>query len=315
MITITADMPPSRVAHMIIKNSLPLRSITNGEKSGSRWKNRVWIIGIISLLLSMTSQAESILVCEVQSGKVLYAEKAEKQRPVASLTKIASAVLTLDWMKRTGIKGRTLIPVPETQADLTSASPMKLYAGEWLTLDDALKASLISSDNMAAETLSSYVGSKLTEARGEKEDARGEFIREMNALAQSLEMHDTYFANPHGLDNAKERGYSTAADLMKLCQYALKNTQFRKITALQTASVKKRSNDKAESFTLKNTNPLLGQDGFSGIKTGETKLAGGCLASYCKRKRGQMICIVLGAKDRASTTRAAINTAEVKLTH
>lgn len=265
----------------------------------------------MSFLLVISIHAQSIIVCEALGGKILHQTNAYKQRPVASLTKIATAVVALDYLTLSRASLSEKIMVPNSVQGLGGSNPMGLVPGDKLTLRDALTSALVGSDNAAAQTLCEYVGMKLAQKRGENVEGKGEFMREMNALARGLGMTQTYFANAHGMDNAQERGYSTAADLVKLCQYALTKEEISRIVSLKEVKVSKYSTGRKQDYYPSNTNSLVNVDGFKGIKTGMTRLAGGCLASYCARGGSYFISIVLGSDDRFGMTRAVMNEAVV----
>ena len=98
---------------------------------------------------------------------------------------------------------------------------------------------------------------------------------EMNVLARVLQMRNTRFLNPHGLELPKQQGYSTAADLSKLAIYAMRRAPFAFFVRQKTRDI----TVSGKSFTLHNTHKLLGGAGILGIKTGQTTPAGPCLAT------------------------------------
>ncbi|MDC0088115.1 serine hydrolase [Akkermansiaceae bacterium] len=224
---------------------------------------------------------ESYLVMEAHSGRVLLASNSESKRSIASLTKVATAKVVLDWAKRSQTSLSTLVPVPQqalTLGALGSVNPMNLKPGDRLSMRDALYSMLLGSDNVAAYTLSDYVGRSLLAKRGVAGDPESAFVKEMNNLAKALGMGKTKFTNAHGLGSSKKAGYSTAADVARLSVYAMHDTGFtfyvkqksRKVTVVNV-------NGGKSSFVVNNTNSLVGTQGINGIKTGYSTEAGQCI--------------------------------------
>src|ERR1035437_7004594 len=224
--------------------------------------NRWLILPFISLLLSLTGFAqepESVMAVEAYSGKILVAANATQKRPVASWTKIATAVITVDWATATGTDlGTCYATVPDSILQVGGPNPMSLQPGDTITLRDALYSALLGSDNLAAQTVAA-------------------FVTEMNHLADGLGMGSTRFANPHGLELPHQKGYSTAADMAKLSVYAMRKPAFTFIVRQKERQISVKGVTGTRACRLRNTNELLGDPGVVGIKTGTTSLAGPCL--------------------------------------
>jgi len=119
----------------------------------------------------------------------------------------------------------------------------------------------------------------------------------MNQKAQELELANTHFVTPHGLDD--ENHYTTAYELALLTDYALNNEMFRKIVNTQTTTITINGN----SRVIANTNELLGyMQGVNGVKTGFTNAAGRCLVTSCTREGNQIITVVLGCDTKKQRT-------------
>lgn len=260
-----------------------------------------WFLGLIAL------SAQSAIVVDAHTGRVLYESDSRRVRPIASLTKVATAIVVLDWVKYSGNDLNLLAPAPQAVVGLGGPNPMALKPGQSVSLRDGLTSALLGSDNAAAETLAYYVGMRMAKQRGSSKPPRAEFIAEMNTLAKALGMTKTKFANPHGMDTVLERGKSNAEDLVKLCQYALTKPELRNIVNTKKAKVSKYTGGSTQHFYSLNTNELIGQKGYHGIKTGMTGLAGPCLATYYVEGRTHLICIVLDSLDRFGLTRALVN--------
>jgi D-alanyl-D-alanine carboxypeptidase (penicillin-binding protein 5/6) len=224
---------------------------------------------------------EAFMVMEAYSGKVLAAANSTQQRPVASLTKIATASVVIDWANAVGVDlGTTELTVPQTASLVGGPNPLNLQPGDRMTLRDALYASLLASDNLAALSLADHVGRELVSARGKNSDPVAEFVGEMNKLAKALGMASTKFGNPHGLEREGLKAGSTAADMARLSVHAMRRNAFNYIVRQSSRTIRVKSSVGDKSFAVKNTNQLIGEDGVLGIKTGTTAAAGECL-SFC----------------------------------
>lgn len=127
------------------------------------------------------------------------------------------------------------------------------------------------------------------------------FALMMNKKAQELRLYNTHFVTPHGLDN--EQHYTSALDLARLTDYALKNETFAKIVKTKTITIMLNKHPK----TISNTNELLGNyEGIYGVKTGFTNGANRCLVTSCKKDNLDFICIVLGCDTKKDRTRDSI---------
>ncbi|MCE9611039.1 MAG: serine hydrolase [Chthoniobacter sp.] len=250
------------------------------------------------------------VISDSTTGFILEQSAGTKKRPVASLTKIAMAMVVLDWSTQTKADLSQLATVPESVAQLGPSQGVGFQPGDQCSLRDLLYAALLQSDNVAAQTIAEHIGRQLKGPQMPPTDA---FVAQMNALARQLGMLQTRFVNAHGLDHLERTvPYSTAADLAKLTSYAMANSAFRfyvsqrerKIT-LTTAAAE------PSAYLLRNTNELLGTNAIDGVKTGATGRAGQCvILSAAKapdtRQQGtehiitprRLNIVVLGSADR-----------------
>lgn len=259
---------------------------------------------------------EAFMVVEAHSGRILMAQAALDRKPVASLTKVATAMVVLDWAKATKTDLGAMVFVPPSAATLGGANPMGLRPGDQISIRNALYSALLGSDNISAQTLASFVGSALLHARGKAGEPVEAFVQEMNKLAKGLGMKKTKFANPHGMDLPRQRGTSTAADMTKLCVYAMRNSGFAFFVKQKSRKVTFERVGQTKTFNVQTTNKILGQENINGIKTGMTRLAGQCLATSSERKPlvrklpdgssrltpRRLICVVLASPDRFART-------------
>lgn len=265
---------------------------------------------------------ESVMLMEAYSGKILFAVNSDQRRPVASLAKMATAAVTIDWATATGADiGKITLTVPETITLVGGPNPMNLRPGERLTLRDAMFSAMLGSDNLAALTIADHIGRELLQARGREGEPVVTFVAEMNRLAKALGMSATRFNNPHGLDRPRNPGaLSTAADMARLSIYVMRKPPLTFITRQTERKVFVTGPDGQRGFLVRNTNELTGGEGVLGIKTGTTNAAGPCLATCVERdplvrtmpdgSRGvtprRLIVVVLNNPDRFNRTRGLI---------
>lgn len=222
---------------------------------------------------------ESVMVVEAHSGKILIASNATVKRPVASLTKIATAIVTVDWSIATSTDlGTTVITVPETITLVGGPNPMSLQPGDRLTLRDALYSALLGSDNLAAVAIADHVGREINTRRGKNGDPVAAFVGEMNQLAKFLGMTQTRFANPHGLERPEAKAYSTATDVARLSVSAMRRNAITFIVRQKERQISVTGPAGKRSYRAKNTNELAGELGILGVKTGTTNAAGPCVS-------------------------------------
>lgn len=242
------------------------------------------LAGLLALGSAVRAQ-ESVMVVEAYSGKVLLAYNSSLKRPVASLTKIATATVAVDWAAATGAEIGTLqITVPETVTLVGGNNPMRLEPGDRLSMRDALYSALLGSDNLAALTIADHVGREMLSRRGKTGDPLVEFVGEMNRLAKAVGMTQTVFANPHGLERKGARAYSTATDMARLSIYAMRRNAFSFIVRQPERQVNVSGADgKKRGYLVRNTNELIGEPGILGVKTGTTEAAGPCVVACMER--------------------------------
>lgn len=258
--------------------------------------------------------AQAYMIVDSQTGYILNQQEPRQKRQVGSLTKVATAMVVLDWAaKRAGDLNQIATIPPEAFVG-TAENNIGFQPGDRITLRDLLYAALVQSDNIAAYTLANHVGLALQSIVPTEPSARATpaaiFVGQMNALAKQLKMERTRFLNPHGIDQ-KEHPYSTAEDMARLTRYALNNAGFRFYVSQKDRQISFQRAGRTLKYLLRNTNELLGRDGVDGIKTGRTARAGDCLILSAHRESevvqmGQMtkvyprhlIIVLLGSADR-----------------
>ncbi|HEX8295345.1 MAG TPA: serine hydrolase [Chthoniobacteraceae bacterium] len=220
--------------------------------------------------------AVSYVISDSTTGYVFEKAASEKKLQIGSLTKIATAMVVLDWQTGTNADLNQLATVPTSAGTLNTPGGLGLAPGDRCSLRDLLYAALMQSDNAASETLADHVGRALG-ANAELPPVAA-FVQQMNALAKAKGMLRTRFLNAHGLDSLERSlPYSTADDLAKLTAYAMANSAFRFYVSQKERKITVVTAAGENSYLLRNTNELLGRNSIDGVKTGTTKRAGQCL--------------------------------------
>ncbi|MHB1126828.1 MAG: D-alanyl-D-alanine carboxypeptidase family protein [Bacillota bacterium] len=225
----------------------------------------------------LSLDVEGAILIEASTGQVLYEEDADKKWPPASVTKL----MTLTMVMEAVADGRANLTDPVRTSEHAAGhggSQVWLEVGEERTLHDMLIAVSLGSANDASVAVAEHMAGS--------EEA---FVEEMNKKAKELGLTNTHFANPHGLP--QEDHYTSARDLAKISQYALRFPEILKFSSMKYFKFREEP-----LLELWNLNKLLwwfpGADGF---KTGTTIEAKRCLASTAERGGLRLIGVVLGA--------------------
>jgi len=229
--------------------------------------------------LGVKLDSEAAVVLDAVTGKILFSKNAFSERAPASLTKMMTAKIILDSKKDLGYP----VEIAEESTDLVERT-IDLTAGESIRARDLLNAALITSANDAADALAE----DLSDGNLEK------FIEKMNKEAQKMELKNTNFETPTGLD--EEGQTSSAYDLARLFRKMVENQTFKNIITKKGYEFEAIGSDKKHKF--ENSNRLL-RDGYPAVvggKTGYTDEAGFCLANLAVDKEGnKIVTVVLGA--------------------
>lgn len=231
-------------------------------------------------------------------GTVYFQRDDSTEVPIASITKIMTAVVALD-----SVPTDTKVTVSKTAAEIGESSA-ELQEGDIMPLSDALAAMMVPSGNDAAQSIAESVGAIMLQSSGadagDTDACCQAFVDAMNAKAAELGMDDSMFRNPHGLDDDSFSGdqHSTAHDIGILSAYAMGKQAIRDLTSNESATCTVQRDGKNVEISLKSTDELLGvYDGACGIKTGFTDKAGACFAGACNREGQDLYAIVLHASD------------------
>ncbi len=224
----------------------------------------------------LSVSAQSAILIEKESGRVLYSKNSAERMPMASTTKIMTAICALEEEENID---RT-VEISSSAAGVEGSS-MYLEKGEKMTMRELLYGLMLSSGNDAAVAIAEEIS-----------ESCEEFAKLMNKKAEEIGLYNTNFTNPNGLPGNNH--YSTAGDMATLAAYGLSNPEFLGIVS--TKSYKIAGEGKAYPRVLSNHNKLLSMyDGCIGVKTGFTKAAGRCLVSAAKKDGMTLIAVTLNA--------------------
>ena len=229
--------------------------------------------------------AQAVIAVDLDSGVTLYEKNPDLKLLPASTTKIVTSLVALDYYP--------LEEVLKVQKVNVVGQKMRLVPGEEITAKDLLYGLLVYSANDAAEVLAeNYPG------------GREVFITAMNLKAEELQLENTNFSNPSGLETNNHS--TTARDLVKVAKHAMQNPIFAEIVSTKEKTVKSVNGE--ITHKLVNINELLGEvEGVLGVKTGWTENARENLVTYIKRGERNVMIVVLGSQDRFGETKELIS--------
>ena len=256
------------------------------------WRNRAAALGLSLCLVGALCpvaraagpevSAQSAVVLTADTGTVLFEKDGHTPRPVASTTKIMTALLALEAAQE---QGDPLVDITQEMVAVEGSS-MGLQAGDSISLTGLAAGMLLASGNDAANAAALYLEGSLES-----------FAARMNQRAAALGMEDTHFVTPSGLDGEDAQGLghlSTAYDMALLARAALEDQAFRQLCSSPSLAVEFAEPVKRVTYT--NHNKLLTQyQGCVGVKTGFTKEAGRCLVSAAERDGVLLIAVTLNA--------------------
>lgn len=229
--------------------------------------------------------AAAAALVDLDTGDVLFQQRGRARRPIASLTKIMTALLVVERAR----PGDVVTVTPFAAAQEVGAT-LGLEPGERVTVRHLLHALMLQSSNDAAAALAEHVAGSVEG-----------FVRLMNQKARALGLRDTSFRSPSGLD---DRGYSTALDLARLTAVALDHPLLRRVVATRFHRIPAPS---GPARRLQNRNALLWlYRGAFGVKSGYTAAAGFCFVAAAERDGLRLASVVLGSPFEGFTDSAAL---------
>ena len=236
------------------------------------------------------TSARGMCVLEMDSLRVLYHSNEHERLGMASTTKIVTAITVIE-----NCQNLDEIVTVNDRAVGVEGSSIYLKKGEKISVRDLLYGLMLRSGNDSAEALAYHVAGSIPA-----------FADLMNKLAVKLELKNSHFTNPHGLDDKNH--YTSAYDLAKITAYALNNNDFKVIVSSKKHIAEKTNMQEARYMV--NKNKLLSTlDGCIGVKTGYTKRSGRCLVSACERNGETVICVVLNCGPMFEESKALLNSA------
>lgn len=230
---------------------------------------------------------KAAIVYDATAQRVLYAVNPDTPLPMASTTKLMTALLVLE---HGNLDTTTMV---STGAVAVGGSTMNLHAGEILSLRDLLYGLLLPSGNDAAVALAEAVGG-----------IEGQFVAAMNSRCAQLGCTHTHFTSPHGLDMPGH--YASARDLLRIVQADLHYATFRAIVATRTYSIPATAQHYAH-YLVNVNEPLWWYPGVVGAKPGNTTNAGFCDVVVARQGKREIIVVTLGMPDRYTDVRDLLN--------
>jgi serine-type D-Ala-D-Ala carboxypeptidase (penicillin-binding protein 5/6) len=235
-----------------------------------------------------TVAAGAVVLADLDTGQILWGNEIEERRPIASITKIMTALIVIQRTDPSDVV--TVSPAAAAPAPSAAAAELGLVPGERISIQDLLYALLLQSANDAAVALAEHVAGSV--------DA---FVDVMNAEARRLHLADTRFASPNGLDDS---GYSTARDLAVLTRAAFDSPLFASIVRTKFHRIPSPS---GRPRMIQNRNVLLWlYPGAIGVKTGFTTPAGFCVVAAATRDGLRLVAVILGEPGEPFSDAAAV---------
>ncbi len=225
---------------------------------------------------SLEISAAGAVLMESSTGQVLYEKDSRTERPIASVTKIMTVLLIMEAITEGKLTYNEMVTVGEYAAKM-GGSQIYLEVGEQMSVEDLLKAILVSSANDACAAMAEHLcGSAEV------------FVERMNQRAQELGMENTHFVNTNGLDT--QQHYSSAYDVALMSRELLRHQDVKRFTTIWQDTLRN------GAFGLANTNKLIRfYEGATGLKTGYTSTAKHCLSASAEKQGMELIAVVLEA--------------------
>ena len=235
----------------------------------------------MSDIITANADGRAEIAIELTHGNILYEKNADIALPMASTTKIMTALIIAEDCDLSEV-----ITVPDEAVGVEGSS-IYLKHDEKLSVKDLLHGLMLRSGNDAATALAIHHSGSVEK-----------FVEAMNAKAAEIGVKSTHFSNPSGLPN--DSHYTTARDLCNIARYAMNNEVFAEVVGCKNYVGDYRN------FTNKNK-ILYSLEGANGVKTGYTVKAGRCLVSSAKRDKMDVVCVVLNCYDMYERSSQIIN--------
>lgn len=239
--------------------------------------------------------AESALLIDNKTNKVLYSKDMNRKMFPASTTKILTAILVLEnhsLDEKVTASYNAVMTIP------SGYSTASIQIDEVLTVEQLLELLLVHSANDAANVLAEYTGGSIDS-----------FVAMMNTKINELGLSDTHFTNPYGLQDNNH--YTTAHDLAIIMQYCLKNDDFRKIAGQASCAIPSTNKSEPRKYSSTNESLIAGNSNYYpnliAGKTGYTSEAGECLVSAAYNDNLELVGVILNSNNRFKDSRSLYN--------
>ena len=231
--------------------------------------------------IKLAENAKSAIMIETSTGEILYEKNVDERYAPASMTKMMSLLLVMEYIEDGGMKLTDKVTVSENASGM-GGSQIFLKTGEQMTVNDLLKGVAIASANDAVTALAERVAGTTEE-----------FVAMMNKKVKKLGLNNTNFKNVHGLDESGH--YSSAYDMAMIAKELVKHQKILDYSSIYEDYLRE---DSEEKVWLVNTNKLVRfYEGVDGLKTGYTEEAGYCLTATAKKNGMRLITVVMGEVD------------------
>lgn len=241
-------------------------------------------INVNAAELELAKNAKASIIVEASTGEILYENNINEKYAPASMTKMMSLLIVMEYIEGGGMKLDEMVTVSENASSM-GGSQIFLKVGEKMSVSDLLKGVSIASANDAIVALAERVSGT--------EEA---FVKKMNERARELGLKNTNFKNVHGLDEANH--YSTAHDMAMIAKELVSHEKILEFSSIYEDYLRANTD---EQVWLVNTNKLVRfYKGADGLKTGYTKEAGYCLTATAKKDGMRLITVVMGEPDSAT---------------
>lgn len=239
----------------------------------------------------LAQNAESAILLEVSTGKVIYEKNADKKLAPASMTKVMSMLLIMEAIDSGKLNFEDEVVISDNASKM-GGSQIFLQTGEKYKVQELLKGIAIASGNDAVVAMAEKVSGSLSS-----------FVEAMNNKANALGLKNTHFDNPHGLES--ENHYTTARDMSIMAKELLKHEKILEFTSIYEDYLKKPD---GSSIWLVNTNRLVRfYEGVDGLKTGFTDQAGYCITTTAKRKDMRLLSVVMNVETSDLRSKDTVN--------
>ena len=244
----------------------------------------IFPINVFAEDLKLAENAKASIIMEASTGEILYKNNINEKYAPASMTKMMSLLLVMEYIEEGGMTLDEMVTVSENASNM-GGSQIFLKTGEKMSVSDLLKGVTIASANDAVVALAERVAGT--------EEA---FVKKMNEKARELNLKNTNFKNVHGLDEANH--YSTALDMATIARELVSHEKILEFSSIYEDYLRANTN---EQVWLVNTNKLVRfYKGADGLKTGYTKEAGYCLTATAKKDGMRLITVVMGEPDSST---------------